>query len=146
MPASMPLQRERGSRNPSDDAVERLDPEGAVGGLVLLEGDDQRARLEREGQPILGGELDEGVKLLERDLARLVEATAEDRLGRLVVIEEVPGRVEEQDRHGEVARQLSHQDELDGFLGHMSLRAQATTPRSRRRRMAAAPLSAGRRT
>src|SRR3972149_7914515 len=100
MPASLPLQRERRGRNPSDDAVQRLDPEGAVGGLVLLEGGDQRARLERQGRPVLGGELDEGVKLFERDLARLVEPTAEDRLGRLVVKEEVPGRVEEQARPG----------------------------------------------
>src|SRR3990172_6447760 len=98
MPGSLPLQRECRGGNPSDDAVERLDPEGAVGGLVLLEGDDQRARLERQGRPVLGGESDEGVKLFERDLTRLVEPTAKDCLGRLVVKEKVPGRVEEQDR------------------------------------------------
>ena len=48
------------------------------------------------------------------------ERPAEDRFRGFVVEEEIALRVEQHYRHREVARELSHQDDLDGSLRHAS--------------------------
>ena len=53
-------------------------------------------------------------------LAGLIESPADDGFRRLVVVDEVALRIEQQHRHREVARELPHQDDLDGSLRHAS--------------------------
>jgi hypothetical protein len=72
---------------------------------VLLECDDQRDALRREGRAVVTGGLERGAPRRLVHLADLVVAASEDLLGRLVVEEEVALGVDEEHGHREIARE-----------------------------------------
>ena len=65
--------------------------------------------------------------LLERHRAGLVEATAEQLFGRLVVVDEVAVGVDDEDRGRQMVGELAQQDDLDRLTrhGHLSVDAAA---------------------
>src|SRR4029453_3057555 len=64
---------------------------------------------------------DERGPLCGRQFARFVEAMIEDRLCRLVVVDEGTRRIDKEDRRRDGARELPRQDDLNGFGGRHRL-------------------------
>src|SRR6185503_2294447 len=54
--------------------------------------------------------------------AHFVEPDSEQRLGGLVVVHETALGIDDEDRHVQVARQLTQKDQLDGTLYRLSVR------------------------
>src|SRR5437868_2077304 len=79
---------------------------------LLGQGDQKRQRLGEHGSALFVGWREDTPPLGSRHLARFVELAAEDRLRLLVVVNEVAGGVDDENRYGEVARQLPRQDHL----------------------------------
>src|SRR5712691_5138178 len=122
VPASLTLERDRRHLDPPGNAVEASNAQRAIRRPVFLERDHQGVRVRREGRPVQGRRMKDGGPLLERHLAGLFVSPAEKRLGRFVVKEHVARGVDQEDRRREVTRELSHEDDLDGFLRHDGLR------------------------
>src|SRR5690242_17679442 len=115
---ALALEGKRGGPDLLRDAVETFDPERLVGGPMLVECDAERECFNRHRGAVLGDRGEEAEPLPHRHLTALVISTAEQLLGGFVVEEQISGRVHQEDRHGQGAGELPHQDELDRLLGH----------------------------
>src|SRR5207249_4997453 len=84
----------------------------------VLERDHQRQSLGWQGRAVVVGRPERDAPRRLVHLAGLVVATAEQRLGRLVVEEQVALRIDDEDRRREGAGELLGQDELHCLLRH----------------------------
>jgi len=96
--------------------VEAVDPDVPVHRPALGDGDHQRkpSGSERTAVGVHGSP--DRRPLGHRHLAGLVETHAEQPFRRLVVEDERPVGIHQDDRHREAARELPHEDQLDRLL------------------------------
>src|SRR5688500_9917265 len=99
-------------------AVETAHPDSAVHGPALPERHHERRPIGAERHTPVVAKGKDGLALLEEQLAHVIEALAQQRLGRLVEKQQVALLVGEQHRHCQTGRQLAHQDQADVPLWH----------------------------
>ena len=108
-----PDDRDRGDLDVAAHAVHALDEEPLVGRPAARERHHQR-QVGGRNRPVVLVERREDLRPARgRHLAGLLEALAEDALGRLVVEQEIAVGIDEEQRHAEVAGQLPRQDDLN---------------------------------
>jgi hypothetical protein len=115
-------QRERGHLDPSRPPLAVADPQRLVVRAPLLDRDPERHVLERHRRPGVVGGRETRRPVVRPHPAALDELRPEQALGRLVVVDDGPVRVDEEDRgrqaRGEVAREDQDQVLLGGALRH----------------------------
>src|SRR5690606_19020309 len=94
-----------------------------MGSPLLLESDDEGEGFRRQERTFLGGGLEDLYPLCQGHLAGLLIAMAEQRFGGLVIKQEIAGWVHQKNGHSQIARELTHQDHLNGLLRHLSSNA-----------------------
>src|SRR5205823_407027 len=101
--------------------VERGDPYSALGRPLLEDRDRKRELLGCKRSPPSVRRRERGGPFLERHHAGLLEAAAEQLLGRLVVEQQVAVGIDDEDRRREVRRQLTHQNHFERLGSHRVL-------------------------
>jgi hypothetical protein len=87
-------------------------------GPLLAERDHERRLILRHGGALSVAEREDLLPLRELELTYIVEALAQQLLGRLVEEQQVAALVGEEHRNREPGRELAHQDESDIALRH----------------------------
>ena len=101
-------ERKGGDQQVVGDTVERRNEEPTVRRAELPERDGERQLFDCERLAVGVSRYEHGAPLLHRHLAGLVITQAEKNLGGLVVEEQRSLDLNQEDRHGKVARHLQH--------------------------------------
>jgi hypothetical protein len=99
-------------------AVEGVDANEPMYRPSLPQGDQQRGLLGWQNVSVDVAKQKDAPRLVERDAAHVIEALAQEVLGRFVEEQQIAVVVRQPDRHGQPVGQLAHEYQTDVALCH----------------------------